>query len=41
MDRDVTICYDMSIREFKRSTIHDLFMVLFIYFYNFLISFGP
>lgn len=39
MDRDVTICYDMSIREFKRSTIHDLFMVLFIYFYNFIIFF--
>ena len=24
---DVSICYDMSMREFERSTIHDLFKV--------------
>ena len=27
VDNDVNICYDMSVKEFKRSTIHDLFKV--------------
>ena len=26
-DKDITICYDMSVKEFERSTIHDLFKV--------------
>ena len=32
MDRDVIICYDMSMKEFKWSTIHDLFMGFFFFF---------
>ena len=32
-DKDVTICYDMSMKEFEQSTIHDLFKV-FSFFYN-------
>ena len=33
---DVSICYDMSMREFEHSTIHDLFKVhkyIYSYFY--------
>ena len=26
-NKDVTICYDMSVKEIERSTVHDLFMV--------------
>ena len=28
-EEDVAICYDMFVKEFERSTIHDLFKVLF------------
>ena len=28
IDKDVAICYDMSVKEFEQSTIHDLFKVL-------------
>jgi len=31
MDKDIIICFDMSMKEFKWSTIHDLFMVLFFW----------
>ena len=27
-NEDVTICYDMSKKEFEHSTVHDLFKVL-------------
>ena len=27
IDKDITICYNMSVEEFERSTIHDLFKV--------------
>ena len=27
-DKDVAICYDMSMKEFERSTVHNLFKVL-------------
>ena len=27
-DKDVAICYDMSMKEFEHSTVHDLFKVL-------------
>jgi len=27
-DKDVAICFDMSMKEFEHSTIHDLFKVL-------------
>lgn len=27
-DTDVAICYDMFVKEFERSTVHDLFKVL-------------
>ena len=26
-DKDIAICYDMSVKEFERSTVHDLFKV--------------
>ena len=29
-DKDVAICYDMSMKEFERSTVHELFKVLFL-----------
>lgn len=36
-DKDVTICYDMFVREFERSTIYDLFKVyMFSFFFLFL-----
>ena len=34
---DVSICYDMSMREFEHSTIHDLFKVhkyIFLFLLN-------
>ena len=31
-EEDVAICYDMSVKEFERSTVHDLFKVLFLVF---------
>jgi len=37
-DEDVTIHYDMSVREFERSTIHDLFKV-YMFFFIFLFCF--
>ena len=27
---DVAICYNMSVKEFERSIVHDLFKVLFL-----------
>ena len=29
-DEDVTICSDMSVKEFEQSIVHDLFKVLFL-----------
>ena len=29
-EEDVAICYNMSVKEFERSTVHDLFKVLFL-----------
>ena len=29
-EKDVAIGYDMSVKEFKQSTVHDLFKVLFL-----------
>ena len=29
-EEDVAICYNMFVKEFKRSTVHDLFKVLFL-----------
>lgn len=29
-EEDVTACYDMSIKEFECSTVHDLFKVLIL-----------
>ena len=31
-EEDVAICYDMSVKEFERCTVHDLFKVLFLVF---------
>ena len=28
-EEDVAICYDMFVKEFERSTVHDLFKVFF------------
>ena len=27
-DKDIAICYDMFVKKFERSTVHDLFKVL-------------
>ena len=32
IDEDVAVCYDMSLKEFEHSTVHDLFKVCFHYF---------
>ena len=29
-DKDIAICYDMSMKEFERSTVHDLFKVFLL-----------
>ena len=29
-EEDVAICYNMSVKEFERSIVHDLFKVLFL-----------
>ena len=31
-DEDVTVCYDMSLKEFEYSAVHDLFKACFHYF---------
>ena len=40
-DEDVAACYDMSLKDFEHSSIHDLFKVcelLSLFFFFFLIS---
>ena len=34
-DEDVAVCYDMSLREYEHSTIHDLFKVWFLLLFSF------
>ena len=31
-DKDVAVCYDMSLKEFEHSAVDDLFKVCFHYF---------
>ena len=31
IDKDVDVCYDMSLKEFEHSAVHDLFKVFFHY----------
>ena len=31
-DKDVAVCYNMSLKEFEHSVVHDLFKVCFHYF---------
>ena len=38
-DNEVNKCYNMSVKEFERSSIHDLFKVSFIRFDVFSVSF--
>ena len=38
-DNEVNECYNMSVKEFERSSIHDLFKVSFIRFDVFSVSF--
>ena len=37
IDKNVVVCYDMSLKEFERSTVHDLFKVYYCYHFFFLI----
>ena len=30
-DEDIAVCYDMSLKEFEHSTVHDLFKVHFFF----------
>ena len=32
-DKDVAMCYNMSLKEFEHSAVHDLFKVCFHYFF--------
>ena len=36
-DKDVAVCYDMSLKEFEHSVVYDLFKVCFHYYFNFIL----
>ena len=38
-DEDITVCYDMSLKDFEHSGVHDLFKVCILFFFFFLLLF--